>query len=367
LTHISGKNFAMKSLSKRLSQFAAITCIGLAGSAVAVFAQTPGLVKPGPVATNGPVAPPPFKCAADEVAFKDGNGTDDHFAGTVDPKPHPGNIPGLGVTNIYDQTASNYHFGDTFMLKQTGGSITKFRVTTRVKSNSTDSINDGFSFSIQPNFTPGHFSYGFAQGAGPIGWGDLTFVFDRATVNKIMVNTTFVDPAPFNIYNSNTFFNGLDSGAPLHFYVQDDTSVDYIQIEGCYKPAPKYDLVASKKHDGNVYLLNVHNAGSQIMPTGHVDVVEVVPAGLTITSFPGLPWTCTGVLNVVGPDSFTCSYQIPSGGIPANSNLPPIVLKSEGTAECPNCMRVKLYLKEFEGGVKPVNEGDMKNNFSCVK
>jgi hypothetical protein len=96
-------------------------------------------------------------------------------------------------------------------------------------------------------------------------------------------------------------------------------------------------------------------------------VVEVVPAGLTITTFPPSPWTCTGLLPVVGPDSFTCSYQIPSGGIAAGANLPQIILKSEGTAECPNCMRVKLYLKEFEGGVKPVNEGDMKNNVSCTK
>ena len=158
-----------------------------------------------------------------------------------------------------------------------------------------------------------------------------------------MVNTVFVDPAPFNIYKSNAFFNGLDAGAPLNFYVQDDTAVDFIRIEGCYKPAPpKYDLVASKKHDGNVYFLNVHNNGPQIMPTGHVDVVEVIPAGLTISSFPGGPWTCTGSLPVIGPNSFTCSYQIPSGGIAANSDLPQILLKSEGTAECPNCMRVKL-------------------------
>jgi hypothetical protein len=362
----------MKSLHTRLARLAAITCIGLAGSAFAVLAQAPGPVRPGLAPTNGPPgppAPPPFKCEANEMAFKDGNGTDDHFAGTgtADLLPHAVGIPGLSTTNIYDQTASNYHFGDTFMLKQTGGSITKFRVTTRVKSNSSDSNNDGFSFSIQPNFTPGHFSYGFAQGAGLIGWGDLTFDFDRATVNQIKVNGNAKDPAPLGTYNSNNFFNSLDTGAPLHFYVQDDTSVDFIRIEGCYKPAPKYDLVASKKHDGNTYGLNVHNAGQQIMPTGHVDVVEVVPAGLTITTFPPGPWTCTGLLPVVGPDSFTCSYQIPSGGIAAGANLPQIILKSEGTAECPNCMRVKLYLKEFEGGVKPVNEGDMKNNVSCTK
>ena len=146
-----------------------------------------------------------------------------------------------------------------------------------------------------------------------------------------------------------------------------NSSVDFVQIEACIKPpAPKYDLVASKKHDGNVYILNVQNAGSPIMPTGHVDVVEVVPAGLIITGDSGTPWQCPGVVfPVIGPDAFTCSYQIPAGGIPTGP-LPPLMLKSEGKSECPNCMKAKLYLKSVSDGVKPVAEGDMKNNASCT-
>jgi hypothetical protein len=30
------------------------------------------------------------------------------------------------------------------------------------------------------------------------------------------------------------------------------------------------------------------------------------------------------------------------------------------------CGRVRLYLKEVSDGQKPVSEGDMKNNVSCV-
>jgi hypothetical protein len=64
----------MKSLPKRLSRFAAITCIGLAGSTFAVFAQAPAPATPGgPAATNGPVTPPPLqplKCETGEMAFK---------------------------------------------------------------------------------------------------------------------------------------------------------------------------------------------------------------------------------------------------------------------------------------------------------
>jgi hypothetical protein len=351
----------MKSLPKRLSRFAAITCIGLAGSAFAAFAQAPGAAKPGPV------APPAFACATGEVAFKNGNGTNDNFAGTSDPAPHPTAQFATAVllntaTNKYDQTASNYPFGDSFTLNQSGP-VTKVRVTTRMKSNSSDSSNDGLSLSTQPGFAP-PFSYSFAQGAAPIGWGLLTFDFDR-NVNQIKVYPSAA-PSPAT-YLAINFFGDIDNGRALHVYVQDDTSVDFIQIEGCYKPpAPKYDLTASKKHDGGAYFLNVHNNGSPIMPTGKVDVVEIIPAGLTIHSFPPSPWTCTGSLPVVGPDSFTCSYQIPAGGIATGTNLPQIILKSEGKSECPNCMRVKLYLKDVAGGATPVNEGDMKNNVSCT-
>lgn len=354
----------MSSSHTRLSLFVAVAAIGLAASSA--LAQAPAVK--GPAATY---VPPSFQCAPGESGFKTGNGSNDNFAGTTDPATHPTSqfvtaAQLNAATNKYDQTASNYHFGDSFTLNQSGP-ITKLRLTTRVKSNSSDSNNDGFSFSTQQNFTPGHFSYGFAIGAGPIGWGALTFDFDRS-VNQIKVNNHVVAPAP-GTYQAINFFTDLDNGRALHIYVQDDTSVDFIQIEGCYKPAPpKYDLVASKKHDGNVYILNVTNAGSTIMPTGHVDVVEVIPAGLTVLPFtPPSGWTCPGlVFPVVGPDSFTCSFQIPAAGIPTGP-LPAIVIKTEGKPECPNCMRTKLYRKDFKDGTVPVQEVDMTNNASCTK
>jgi hypothetical protein len=161
----------MKLLPKRLLLCAAITCLGLAGSAFAVFAQAPRPARPGPIAT--PAAPPPFSCATGELAFKNGNGINDNFAGTSDPAPHPTSqlvtaVQLNATTNKYDQTASNYRFGDSFTLNQSAP-ITKVRLTTNVKSNSSDSSNDGFSISTQPSFAP-PFSYGFAQGLGPIGW-----------------------------------------------------------------------------------------------------------------------------------------------------------------------------------------------------
>jgi hypothetical protein len=132
------------------------------------------------------------------------------------------------------------------------------------------------------------------------------------------------------------------------------------------KPA-KYDLVANKKHEGSAYTLDVTNAGQAISPSGSIQVVELIPPGLTIAGIGApSPWTCTGSFPMVGPDAFTCTYPI-NAVIPMGQHLPQIVLKTTGTPECPNCMRVHLYLKEVSGGQKPVEEGDMKNNASCAK
>jgi hypothetical protein len=172
-------------------------------------------------------------------------------------------------------------------------------------------------------------------------------------------------------YNGGTFYSDLNNNPAheLHVFVQDDTSVDFVQIEYCYKPAaPKYDLVATKKHEGSAYTLDVTNNGSPLSPSGKIDMVEIVPAGLTITGA-NLPsgWTCPGVsFPVNGPDAFTCTFAITTT-IATGQHLPQIVLKAEGKPECPNCMKVKLYLKSVADGVTPVNEGDMKNNTSCAK
>lgn len=376
----------MKSLHTRLARLAAITCIGLAGSAFAVLAQAPGPVRPGPAATNGPPAPPAFKCLPNEWAGQVQRGINDNFAGGNSEPTAPSAdfqaVPGLNLnapTNVYDQMASNYHFGDTLSFNPPPGFVvTKVRLTTRLKPNSPDATNDGIDFASHPWPTPlpaggarvafgiGSMTGGSASWQPPHPAASFVFDFDPSAV-KVYVNNNLVipTPPPNPGYVGSDFFLALNQNKRFDMYAQDDTGADYALLEICAQRS--YDLVASKKHDGNVYILNVHNNGQQIMPTGHVDVVEVVPAGLTITTFPPGPWTCTGSLPVVGPDSFTCSYQIPSGGIPANSNLPQIILKSEGKPECENCMRVKLYLKEFEGGVKPVSEGDMKNNVSCTR
>lgn len=339
---------------KGLLPLATIALIGLAGVSAA-FAQ-------------GSI---PIKCDTGEMVFKDGNGIEDNFAGN-NPHPHPSaqlvaDVNLVTGINIYDQKASNYHFGDTFTLNPPG-QITKIWLRTHLRANSPDANNDGISFSAKPSFTvpPTNNRFGFALNTLAPGWGSS--VTNKVFLFEFTATTVLVNGGAFPILPTypTTFYTDLNLNRTLHVYVQDDTSVDFIQIEGCYKPTPKFDLVATKKHDANLYILNVTNAGQPISPSGKVDVTEIVPAGLTIDSATGTSWTCPGVVfPVVGPDAFTCTYPIPNTGIPTG-NLPPIVLKSEGKAECPNCMRVRLYLNAVSDGKKPVEEGDMKNNASCT-
>jgi hypothetical protein len=361
----------MNSRYKALLPLAAIALIALAGSS-AVLAQAQPPARPS--AINGPPGPPAFQCERGESTFKAGNGTDDNFAATLDPKPHAAAdfsaAAGLAATNIYDQTASNYHFGDSFTLPS--GQITKVRLTTRLKPNSGDATNDSIDFFASnpwPGSTPARVGFVINNLPGAATWAPPhapeLFVFDFLPASVVVYgNNVPGTPAASPPYVGSAFFPALDVSKRFDIYVQDDTSVDFVQIELCYKP--KYDLVASKKREGSYYTLDVTNAGQPISPSGSIQVVEIVPSGLTITAPPNAPnpWTCTGSFPMVGPDAFTCTYPI-NAVIPAGQHLPQIVLKVEGKPECRNCMRVHLYLKEVSGGQKPVEEGDMMNNASC--
>src|SRR2546430_851319 len=119
----------MKSRYQGLLPLAAIALTGLAASSVA-FAQAQPPAPPAPApAVNLPggrvVSVEPFRCRPGESTFNVHNGTDDNFAGS-NPPPQPSSalsaFPRSLVTgtNIYDQTASDYHFGDTFTLNPPG-------------------------------------------------------------------------------------------------------------------------------------------------------------------------------------------------------------------------------------------------------
>src|SRR5882757_4902341 len=96
----------MKSLHTRLARLAAITCIGLSGSAFAVFAQAPA-TPGGPPATNGPAPISPLRCEPGLVAMSILHGKIDNFAGGGDSPPTPSDPLKIQFPQLVSQAANN--------------------------------------------------------------------------------------------------------------------------------------------------------------------------------------------------------------------------------------------------------------------
>jgi hypothetical protein len=232
----------MNSSFKRLVRLSAISAIGLAGSAVPAFAT----------------APPAFACASGEWVGLVLLGRDDKFAPKKEltaPSAAFQAVPTLSLnvaTNLYDQTLSNYHFGDTLPVINplSFPTLTKARVTMRMKPNS-GAGNDGLHFSSQgwpaqtsPVAAEGA-RVGFAINSLPAAapWApprNVVFVFEflPSAIGGFQVwgdTTGPTSPAASPAYGGANFFAALNANKRLDAFVQDDTSIDFVQLEICAK------------------------------------------------------------------------------------------------------------------------------------
>jgi hypothetical protein len=141
------------------------------------------------------------------------------------------------------------------------------------------------------------------------------------------------------------------------------------------RPCVCEDIEAEKSQHGSTYTLSVKNKGSTISGLAKIEVVELVPPGLTVTNINAPGWTCSPATPVVGPDAITCSYFIPASSLfGQGQSLPNIVLSTRGTPQCPNCMRIRLF-KPHDPTQKDADmvkdwdlaqESNGDNNVSCV-
>jgi hypothetical protein len=163
--------------------------------------------------------------------------------------------------------------------------------------------------------------------------------------------------------------------------------IDSVEI----KPIPSYDIAVKKLHDGNTYVIAVNNPGLPIPVGSKIEVVDVVPPGLTLTvAASNLPWICAPTGIVVGPDSITCTLSV-TAPIATNASLPSIHFQGVGSPSphCPNCVRARLYLPNVIAhtgsaidiherrmvnpvwiapkGLFLVKESNPMNNVSCIQ
>lgn len=140
------------------------------------------------------------------------------------------------------------------------------------------------------------------------------------------------------------------------------------------RPCVCEDIEAEKRQEGSTYTLSVKNKGSAIIGLAKIEVVELVPPGLTVTNINAPGWTCSPAAPVVGPDAITCSYIIQaSTTLGSGQSLPPIALQTNGTPLCPNCMRIRLFKPRDPTVHDPASvtwvlaqESNADNNVSCV-
>jgi len=81
-----------------------------------------------------------------------------------------------------------------------------------------------------------------------------------------------------------------------------------------------------KQKDGDKYLIQVTHPGQPIPTGSRIEVVGLVPQGVSIGRFsPPQGWTCTPPCPIVGPDAFTCTFVVTTA-IPLNGTLPGLVM-----------------------------------------
>lgn len=138
-------------------------------------------------------------------------------------------------------------------------------------------------------------------------------------------------------------------------------------------PALAFDIGVKKTHPqpGGPYSVSVQNMGALIPAGWKIEITEIVPDGLVVTSA-GVPWACTPPPSLgvpaVGPDAFVCSYIVPPGGLPTTFFAPPLTITAHGQHHCPNCVRARLYHRQSPA--LPwllVNETNTINNASCAQ
>ncbi len=366
---------------------------------VCALAACAALVAPAAQAQmhiTGPVITPPFTkvllCRAGQQHMSILHGTQDNFAGAPDPAPTPSAALQSVYTrlslpaNIYDQTASDYHFGDTLSFSLApGATVVAARLSAALKPNSG---NDNDSFNVMQKGStadplpspgtamPNYYGYHAPTAQQLV---QLNFTTTGLSPAANYPNT----PPPFDTLNA------LTTNRRVDVFLQDDTAIDYLLLEMCVAPPP-FDLAVSKKREGyGGYVIEVSNPGRALPAGAKIEMTEIVPQGLTVSAISApAPWSCTTPpLPVQGPDAFTCTFIVPAGGLAGGANLPQIVLQAQGRSECANCARVRLYVSDVRQEAEPgpdlraqrtigpvlvprwtlVTEHNMANNVSCAR
>lgn len=294
-----------------------------------------------------------LSCRPGEEYHQVVGGIVDGFAAPMEaPNPRPALAPPMlpgplnPAVNLYDQTSSDTWFGESLTSPAPAvNTVVSARLSTRTRPTA-GNANDGFHLwqADTGNGLPGprpllaSYSPPTTNGISTIDFGSTPGNVPTAT------GMTPITPPP---QSSTLVLLALNtSPRVLDVTLWDDTAIDFIRLETCSVPPKKpYDLGVRKSREGEKYLIQVTNLGKPIPAGSKIEIVDLVPQGVSLGAFPpSQGWTCAPPGPIVGPDVRTCTFMVTTP-IATNGALPLLAMQMKGKPECPNCVRVKLYVK----------------------
>ena len=287
-------------------------------------------------------------------------GSPDGFAGgiertnpaqeLVDAIASPSNPNWKPQFNNYDQPGANRFFADTLVLPKLQASqfFSRARLSTRLRLNGAEDFNDSF-----------HIGHDGVANSTP----RISYQVKTGMLEVLLIRGAGVSPAGAGATSSIQSASVLDqmqSAGKLHVYSQDDHSVDFLKLEACVanKDPQGYDIGVAKERKGESFLFTLTNHGQRLRRGMTVELTEIVPAGLVLTSLPN-GWTCDKQAPVTGPDALKCTMTLQQDVQPGQQ-ISVFRLMAKGQSACPNCVRVGLVSDR-----RPVPETDMRNNVGC--
>jgi hypothetical protein len=178
---------------------------------------------------------PPVGCPANALPFYQVRGVPDNFAGPTDPRTPSVGMTGF-LTNViysaipktrdYDYMLANSLFGDSFSIPQViRRRICSATLTLRIKGSgaSNDGIAVGTAISTPPSINPNL----FLPGSNTV-WNSATWTTTTGAFSTQGLSTVTKD------INAGQLTSIMISTGILDVYIQDDTAVDFMILNGWY-------------------------------------------------------------------------------------------------------------------------------------
>ncbi|HLX00138.1 MAG TPA: protease pro-enzyme activation domain-containing protein [Candidatus Acidoferrales bacterium] len=271
----------------------------------------------------------PATFALNSDGFTDFNSPSFNLPGN---NPPVGTIPAIGVGS---HTVSASYPGDpSYSASSTAApaftmTVTKAPTSPTISGPSTVNPNANFTLTALVDTTPDPINVEGSLGAAPTG--TVTFKNGATQVGNPVSVSAILDANNFSAAQATLQTSLTATGSFTAVYSGDGNYLPSTSPVFTVTLAPP-DMTITKSHSGSflqgqvgaTYTITVTNSGGSAT-TGAVNVVDTVPAGLTLTGLAGTGWTCTvGTASCTRSDALAAnsSYAVITATVTVAANAP---------------------------------------------